>query len=87
LIGTGVRASNIAPGLCGGTEFSNVRFHGDDAKAAKVYDGTEPLTALDIAETAYWIATLPAHININYIEMMPMCQGFGPLAIQRKTAP
>ncbi len=83
LIGTGVRATNIAPGLCGGTEFSNVRFHGDDAKAEKVYEGTEPLTADDIAETAYWIATLPAHININYIEMMPMCQGFGPLAIQR----
>ncbi|MFC0351913.1 SDR family oxidoreductase [Undibacterium danionis] len=83
LIGTGVRASNIAPGLCGGTEFSNVRLKGDDVAAAKVYQGTEPLTALDIAETAYWIATLPPHVNINYIEMMPMCQGFGPLAIQR----
>ncbi|MFA9275723.1 MAG: SDR family oxidoreductase [Candidatus Aquirickettsiella gammari] len=83
LIGTGVRATNIAPGLCGGTEFSNVRLKGDDAAAAKVYQGTQPLTADDIAETAYWIATLPAHVNVNYIEMMPMCQGFGPLAIQR----
>ena len=83
LIGTGVRATNIAPGLCGGTEFSNVRLKGDDAAAAKVYQGTQPLTAADIAETAYWIASLPAHVNINYIEMMPMCQGFGPLAIQR----
>ncbi|MFZ6801590.1 SDR family NAD(P)-dependent oxidoreductase [Undibacterium sp. Di24W] len=83
LIGTGVRATNIAPGLCGGTEFSNVRLKGDDAAAAKVYQGTQPLTAIDIAETAYWIATLPAHVNINYIEMMPMCQGFGSLAIQR----
>jgi 3-hydroxy acid dehydrogenase/malonic semialdehyde reductase len=83
LIGTGVRASNIAPGLCGGTEFSNVRLKGDDVAAAKVYQGTQPLTAIDIAETAYWIATLPPHVNINYIEMMPMCQGFGPLAIQR----
>lgn len=83
LIGTGVRASNIAPGLCGGTEFSNVRLKGDDSAAAKVYQGTQPLTADDIAETAYWIATLPPHVNINYIEMMPMCQGFGPLAIQR----
>ncbi len=83
LIGTGVRATNIAPGLCGGTEFSNVRLKGDDAAAAKVYQGTQPLTAIDIAETAFWIATLPAHININYLEMMPMCQGFGPLAIQR----
>ena len=83
LVGTGVRASNIAPGLCGGTEFSNVRYKGDDAAAAKVYQGTAPLTARDIAETAYWIATLPAHININSIEMMPTCQGFSPLTIRR----
>lgn len=82
LVGTGVRATNIAPGLCGGTEFSNVRLK-DDAAAAKVYEGTVPLTAQDIAETAYWIATLPAHVNINYIEMMPTCQGFGPFAIKR----
>jgi NADP-dependent 3-hydroxy acid dehydrogenase YdfG len=82
LVGTGVRATNIAPGLCGGTEFSNVRLK-DDAAAAKVYEGTVPLTASDIAETAYWIATLPAHVNINYIEMMPSCQGFSPFAIKR----
>lgn len=82
LVGTGVRATNIAPGLCGGTEFSNVRLK-DDAAAAKVYEGTVPLTASDIAETAFWIATLPPHVNINYIEMMPTCQGFGPFAIKR----
>lgn len=84
LVGTGVRATNIAPGLCGGTEFSNVRLK-DDAAAAKVYEGTVPLTAKDIAETAYWIATLPTHVNINYIEMMPTCQGFSPFAIKRNT--
>lgn len=84
LIGTGVRATNIAPGLCGGTEFSNVRLK-DDAAAAKVYEGTVPLTARDIAESAYWIATLPAHVNINYIEMMPTCQGFSPFNIKRNT--
>ena len=83
LVGTGVRATTIAPGLCGGTEFSNVRLRGNDSAAAKVYEGTVPLTASDIAETAYWIATLPAHVNINYIEMMPTCQGFGPLNIKR----
>jgi len=83
LIGTGVRATNLAPGLCGGTEFSNVRFKGNDEAAAKVYEGTTPLTAEDIANTAYWIATLPPHININNIEMMPTCQGYGPLAIKR----
>ncbi|GAB3549184.1 bifunctional NADP-dependent 3-hydroxy acid dehydrogenase/3-hydroxypropionate dehydrogenase YdfG [Noviherbaspirillum agri] len=82
LVGTGVRATNIAPGLCGGTEFSNVRLK-DDAAAAKVYEGTEPLTAKDIAETAFWIATLPPHVNINYIEMMPSCQAFSPFAIKR----
>ena len=84
LVGTGVRATNLAPGLCGGTEFSNVRLKGDDAAAAKVYEGTQPLTAEDIAETAYWIATLPPHININRIEMMPTCQGYGSLNIKRK---
>jgi len=83
LVGTGVRATNLAPGLCGGTEFSNVRFKGDDAAAAKVYEGTQPLTAQDIADTAYWIATLPPHININHIEMMPTCQGFSAFAIKR----
>ncbi len=83
LVGTGVRATNIAPGLCGGTEFSNVRFKGDDAMAAKVYEGTTPLTASDIAEAAYWIATLPPHVNINHLEMMPTCQGFGPFAVKR----
>jgi 3-hydroxy acid dehydrogenase/malonic semialdehyde reductase len=85
LVGTGVRATNIAPGLCGGTEFSNVRFKGDDTAAAKVYEGTVPLTAEDIADTAYWIATLPAHVNINYIEMMPTCQGFSPFTIKRNS--
>lgn len=83
LVGTGVRATNIAPGLCGGTEFSNVRMKGDAAAAAKVYQGTVPLNAGDIADTAYWVATLPPHVNINYIEMMPTCQGFSAFTIKR----
>jgi 3-hydroxy acid dehydrogenase/malonic semialdehyde reductase len=83
LVGTGVRATNLAPGLCGGTEFSNVRFKGNDEAAAKVYKGTTPLTAKDIAETAYWIATRSPHINVNSIEMMPTCQGFSPFNIKR----
>lgn len=85
LVGTGVRASNIAPGLSGGTEFSKVRFKGDTEKAAKVYEGADALTAQDIAETAFWIASLPPHVNINHIEMMPTCQGFGAFNIQRNT--
>jgi 3-hydroxy acid dehydrogenase/malonic semialdehyde reductase len=83
LVGTGVRATNLAPGLCGGTEFSNVRYRGDDAAAAKVYEGTVPLTAADIAEAAYWVATLPPHVNINHLEIMPTCQGYGSLVIKR----
>ena len=83
LVGTGVRATNLAPGLCSGTEFSNVRYRGNDAAAAKVYEGTVPLTAEDIAETAWWIATLPPHININQLELMPTCQGYGSIAIKR----
>lgn len=84
LVGTGVRATTLAPGLAGGTEFSNVRFKGNDAAAAKVYEGTVPLNPGDIAEAAYWVATLPPHVNINYIEMMPTCQGFSPFTITRK---
>ena len=83
LVGTGVRATNLAPGMSGGTEFSNVRFKGNDDAAAKVYSGTQPLTADDVAEAAYWVATLPAHININQIEMMPTCQGFSAFTVKR----
>ena len=54
-----------------------------DVAAAKVYEGTTPLTAQDVADTAYWVATRPAHININHLEMMPTCQGYGALNIKR----
>ncbi len=83
IVGTGVKATNIAPGMAGGTEFSNVRFKGDDAAAAKVYQGIQALTTEDIAEAVYWSATLPAHVNINQIEMMPTCQGFSPFNVKR----
>jgi NADP-dependent 3-hydroxy acid dehydrogenase YdfG len=86
LIGSGVRATCVEPGLCGGTEFSNVRFAGDDERAKAVYAGTTPLTAEDIADTVHWIATRPAHVTINVISMMPNCQSFGPLAIKRTIA-
>ena len=83
LLGTPVRVTNVEPGLSGNTEFSTVRFKGDDEKAAKIYDGTQPLTADDIAEAVYWVATLPAHVNINSVQMMPVCQAFGALAVKR----
>jgi 3-hydroxy acid dehydrogenase/malonic semialdehyde reductase len=86
LVGTNVRVTDIEPGLCGGTEFSQIRFGGDEAKAAAVYAGTTPLTAEDIAEAISWVVRLPAHVNISRIEMMPTCQAIGPFAIKRTTA-
>lgn len=83
LLGTPVRVTYIAPGLSGGTEFSQVRFKGDEAKAAAVYANTQPLTAEDVADSVYWAATRPAHVNINEITLMPVCQAFGPLAVHR----
>ncbi|QOK92591.1 SDR family NAD(P)-dependent oxidoreductase [Ralstonia pseudosolanacearum] len=86
LTGTRVRVSNVEPGLCSGTEFSNVRFKGDDARVSKVYEGTEALTAEDIAETIYWMAALPAHFNVNAIEIMPVCQSFSATSVTRDMA-
>jgi 3-hydroxy acid dehydrogenase/malonic semialdehyde reductase len=86
LLGTPVRVTDIEPGLAGGTEFSQVRFKGDEKRAAAVYQGTDPLTAEDIAEAIYWVATRPAHVNINTIEMMPVCQAFAPLSVKRKSS-
>lgn len=74
LHGTGVRVTNIEPGLVGGTEFSVIRYKGDKDKANSLYQTTDPLMPDDISETVYWIATLPKHVNINSIEMMPVTQ-------------
>jgi 3-hydroxy acid dehydrogenase/malonic semialdehyde reductase len=84
LLGTAVRVTDVEPGLCSGTEFSNVRFHGDDARAAKVYEGVEALTPEDIAKTVHWIATLPARVNINTISLMPVQQAFAGMSIHRR---
>ena len=86
LVGTGVRATDIEPGLCGGTEFSNVRFKGDDAKAASMYANTQALTAEDIADTVHWVVSRPAHVNINIVQLMPQSQAFGPLVVKRDGA-
>ena len=83
LVGTGVRVTDVEPGLVGGSEFSTVRFGGDATRAAAVYAGTTPLTPEDIAETVAWVVNLPAHVNINRVEMMPTCQGPGPMVIKR----
>jgi 3-hydroxy acid dehydrogenase / malonic semialdehyde reductase len=83
LHGTGVRVTNIEPGLAE-SEFSIVRFGGDKDKAAKVYAGTEPLTPADIAEIIFWCAARPPHVNINCVEVMPVCQSWGNFVISRK---
>ncbi len=83
LVGTGVRVTNIEPGLVGGSEFSVVRFGGDAERAAKNYAGTEPLLPEDIAEAVAWVLALPLHVNVNRIEMMPTCQAPAALAVKR----
>lgn len=83
LLGTGVRVTNIEPGLCE-TEFSLVRFKGDAVAAAKPYEGLKPLSADDIAETVFWSCSLPDHVNINRIQLMPTAQAFSPFAFSRK---
>ncbi|TQV73739.1 SDR family oxidoreductase [Aliikangiella marina] len=85
LAGTGIRVTNIEPGLAE-SEFSLVRFHGDKNKADSIYAGVEPLTPTDIAESVFWCANQPAHVNINRIELMPTCQSFAPLTISKEDA-
>jgi 3-hydroxy acid dehydrogenase/malonic semialdehyde reductase len=83
LLGANVRVTNIEPGLCE-TEFSLVRFKGDAAKAAAPYQGLTPLSAQDVAETIFWSCTLPPHVNVNRLQVMPVMQAFGPFAFKRR---
>jgi len=82
LLGTRVRVSVLEPGMCE-TEFSMVRFKGDAEKAAKVYENMTPLAPDDIAESIFWVSSLPAHVNINAMEMMPVQQAFSPFSVSR----
>ena len=84
LFDKGIRVSNVEPGLCGGSEFSLVRFKGDESKANAVYENTEPLMPKDIAEIVFWIAQQPKHININRIEIMPTIQAPSALSVAKK---
>ena len=81
LVGKNIRVSNIEPGLCGGTEFSNIRFHGDDAKAAQVYNSVQYVIPQDIANMVAWLIEQPKHVNINRIEVMPTAQTFAGLKV------
>lgn len=82
LAGTPLRVTNIEPGLAE-TEFSLVRMNGDAQQAGDVYTGTHPLSAEDIAEVVYWATSLPAHVNVNNLELMPVCQSWGPFVVNR----
>jgi len=81
--GKKVRVTNIEPGLAE-TEFSLVRFKGDAERAAKPYQGTQAMTAEDIAEAVFWATVMPAHVNINRIQMMATTQAFAPFDIFRE---
>ena len=83
LHGTGVRVTSVEPGLSGGTEFSVVRFGGDQDRAGQVYQGVDPLGPDDVAEAVHWTASLPPHVNINVVEMMPVAQSFWPLPVAK----
>lgn len=82
LLGTRVRVSNIEPGMAE-TEFSVVRFEGDQGRADSVYQGMQPLQGADIADIVHWVVSAPGHVNINSVEVMPVAQAWGPFAVKR----
>ena len=83
LQGTGVRVTSIEPGMVE-TEFTLVRTGGDQAASDALYANMDPMTAEDIADTIWWVATLPPHININALELMPTTQSWAGFAVHRK---
>lgn len=85
LLGTGVRVTDLAPGMAE-TEFTLVRTKGNQAASDALYRGTSPLQAEDIAEQLFYLATLPPHININRLEIMPVRQAWSAFAIDRDPA-
>ncbi|MDR2688815.1 MAG: SDR family NAD(P)-dependent oxidoreductase [Azoarcus sp.] len=82
LLGSGVRVTDIAPGMAE-TEFTLVRTKGDQVASDRLYRGTEPLSAEDIAAQIFYVATLPEHININRLEIMPTRQAWQGFAVDR----
>lgn len=82
LAGTGVRVTSIEPGMVE-TEFTLVRTGGNQAASDSLYGGANPMTGQDIADTVVWVATLPAHLNINTLELMPVSQSFAGFQVAR----
>ncbi|WP_118788362.1 SDR family oxidoreductase [Haemophilus haemolyticus] len=85
LAGKNIRVTSVEPGLCGGTEFSNVRFKGDNERAGKLYENVRYVTPQDIANMILWLNQQPEHVNINRIEVMPTAQTFAPLNVARNS--
>ena len=83
LQGTGVRVTSIEPGMVE-TEFTLVRTGGNQAASDALYSGMNPMTAEDIADTILWVATLPPHLNINTLELMPVSQSWAGFSVQRE---
>ncbi|MEO8760758.1 MAG: SDR family oxidoreductase [Bacteroidia bacterium] len=82
LLPHGIKVTAINPGMVE-TEFSVVRFHGDEERAKKVYEGLNPLTPQDIAETVFWVANRPPNVNINDIVIMPTVQANSTTIIRK----
>ncbi|MFK3777805.1 SDR family oxidoreductase [Agrobacterium sp. NPDC089420] len=84
LHGKGVRVTSIEPGMCE-TEFTLVRTGGNQDASDNLYKGVNPITADDIANTIYWVASQPRHININSLELMPVNQSFAGFQVHRES--
>jgi len=84
LAGTGVRVTSIEPGMAE-TEFTIVRTGGDKQASEKLYSGMNPMTADDLADLFWWLATLPPHLNINIVELMPVTQSWAGFSIERES--
>jgi 3-hydroxy acid dehydrogenase/malonic semialdehyde reductase len=85
VVGSRVRVTSIEPGMVSHTEFSTVRFQGDDIKAAAVYQGVSALRPEDVADAVYYCVSCPPHVNVNVLELMPVDQAFGPFAVHRRS--
>jgi serine 3-dehydrogenase (NADP+) len=83
LQGTGVRVTSVEPGMAE-TEFTIVRTGGDKQASDKLYAGVKPMTAEDLSDLFWWLATLPPHLNINTVELMPVNQSWAGFAIHRE---
>jgi 3-hydroxy acid dehydrogenase/malonic semialdehyde reductase len=79
-----VRVTVVEPGMVAGSEFSQVRLEGDEARAAAVNAGTVPMQPEDVAEAVAWVAAQPAHVNVTLLQLMPVGQGPGAVAVHRR---